>query len=245
MSNTGSESQSVGTSSRGKDAIIAAIATVLAAVVVAAGTIIAGGRREKTSLENQVTTLQGQIDAKTRETKTLAATVVNLQQQVSKLEASAASIQGRESQTATTGTAGASPATSTEPSPPVTRSADEADINIGFQRCMRRAGKVICQFVVTNNGGERGVQINADSWAARSRAVDDQGKQQLAEGAEIAGVEAGRPSVTLPSKISVPAQIRFIGLPADVRSFKVLDIVFETSGTYKVSFRDVTISEGE
>jgi hypothetical protein len=80
-----SEPNSVVIPSRSKDAIIIAIATILAAVIAAAATIIVGAKREKTTLETEVATLQGQVDSKTREAKTLAATVVNLQQQVSQL----------------------------------------------------------------------------------------------------------------------------------------------------------------
>ncbi len=247
MAQDQSQPGSAGVSSRSKDAIIAAIATVLTAVIAAAATIIVGARHEKTNLETEIATLQNQVDTKTREAKMVAASMANLQQQVHQLQSAAPSTSAGADQSKTTGTTGTPTVTPPEPPPPVTRSAKEKDLTFGFQRCLRTGSSTTCQFIVTNDGGERMVRIDADFDSRSSRAMDDHGKQQRANGAEIAGVEGTRPEVDLPSKISVPAFIRFNDLPSDVKQFQVLDIVFYPGGgySYKVEFRDVAIASAE
>jgi len=242
-----SQSNSVVTPSRSKDAIIAAIATVLAAVIAAAATIIVSAKHEKTNLEAEITTLQAQVDTKTREAKTIATSMVNLQNQVHQLQSTATSAPAADDRTKPTGMQGSTSATPAEPPPPVTRSLPAKDLTIGFQRCIRTGSSTTCQFLITNDGGEREVRLNADARSDNSRAVDDHGKQQVADSAELAGVGGTSPQVDIPSKITVPAFIRFSDLPADVRQFKVLDIVFDAySGKYsKVSLRDVPIAGAE
>lgn len=243
-----SKPNSVVIPSRSKDAIIIAIATILAAVIAAAATIIVGARHEKTNLEGQIATLQGQVDAKTREAKANLASMVSLQQQVHQLQSTVPSASVAGDQSKATGTQGTPSTTPPEqPPPPVTRSLPAKDLTIGFQRCIRTGSSTTCQFLVTNDGGEREVRINADARSDNSRAVDDHGKQQVADSAEIAGVEGRSPVVDVPSKITVPAFIRFSDLPVDVKQFKVLDIIFDAySGKYsKVSLRDVPIAGAE
>jgi len=76
MSNTPPECRHLGTSSRGNDAIIAAMVTILLALE--AGTIIANATgSHNTSHDNHVMAIPSQIAIKTREAKTPAATVVN------------------------------------------------------------------------------------------------------------------------------------------------------------------------
>jgi hypothetical protein len=244
MAQEPSQPNSVVAPSRSKDAIIAAIATILAAVIAAAATIIVNARHEKTNLEAEISTLQGQVDTKTREAKTVAASMVSLQQQVRQLQSTTSSAPTVDTQPNTTST---QPTAAAEPPPPVTRTAREKDLTFGFQRCIRSGSSTTCQFIVTNDGGERMVRLYADFYSRSSRAMDDHGKQQLANGAEIAGVEGTGPEVDLPSKIGVPALIRFSDLPSDVKQFNVLDIVFYpgSGDRYKVEFRDVAIVGAE
>ncbi len=242
MSNLDPEKSSAEPSRR-KDAIIAAIATVLAAVIVASATIIVGGKREKATLENNVATLHVQLETKTTEAKTLEATVADLQKKVSQLEAAAHSTGQVDPQATSPGT-GAVPSAPPQPPPPVSRSVDTGDITIGFQRCIRRGNNIVCDFMASNNGGECEVTINGGNWLNNdSRAMDDQGKQQLADAAAIAGVEGSHAHVELPSKISVPAQVTFFGVSTDVKEFKVLDIGFYARRDHRATFRDVPIAE--
>lgn len=247
MAQEPSQSNSVVAPSRTKDAVIAAIATVLAAVIAAAATIIVNARHEKTNLEAEITTLQGQVDTKTREAKTIADSMVKLQDQVHQLQSTATSAPAAGDQSKATGTQGTTSVTPAEPPPPVTRSLPAKDLTIGFQRCIRTGSSTTCQFLVTNGGGEREVSVYARTNSSESRAVDDHGKQQLADSAEIAGVAGDSPAVDIPSKITVPAFIRFSNLPADVKQFEVLDIVFDrySNKNSKVSLRDIPIDGAE
>jgi cell division protein FtsL len=248
MAQEPSQSNSVVAPSRSKDAIIAAIATVLAAVIAGAAAIIVSARHEKTNLEAEITTLQGQVDTKTREAQTIATSMVALQNQVHRLQSTATSAPAAgDPSKATTETQGTTSAAPAEPPPPVTRSLPAKDLTIGFQRCIRTGSSTTCQFLITNDGGEREVRVSAEARSDQSRAVDDHGKQQVADSAEIAGVGGNAPAVDVPSKITVPAFIRFSDLPADVKQFKVLDIIFDRySNKYsKVSLRDVPIAGAE
>ncbi|HEV7426596.1 MAG TPA: hypothetical protein VGQ46_09530 [Thermoanaerobaculia bacterium] len=247
MAQEPSKSVSVAAPSRSKDAIIAAIATVLAAVIAAAASVIVSARHEKTNLEAEIATLQAQVDTKTREARTVAASMVNLQNEVHRLQATATSAPADGNQSQAPGTQATTSAATAEPPPLVTRSLPAKDLTIGFQRCIRTGSTTTCQFLITNDGGEREVRVSAGRQSDQSRAVDDHGKQQVADSAEIAGVGGSSPVVDVPSKITVPAFIRFSDLPADVKQFKVLDIVFDQySNRYsKVSLRDVPIAGAE
>jgi endonuclease/exonuclease/phosphatase (EEP) superfamily protein YafD len=247
MAQEPSKSDSVVAPSRSKDAIIAAIATVLAAVIAAAAGIIVSARHEKTNLESEITNLQAQVDTKTREARTIAASMGNLQNEVHRLQSTATSARPTGDQAQARGTQATTSATPAEPPPPVTRSLSAKDLTIGFQRCIRTGSSTTCQFLITNDGGEREVAVYASASSDNSRAVDDHGKQQVADSAEIAGVGGTSPAVDVPSKITVPAFIRFSDLPADVKQFKVLDIVFDrySNKRSKVSLRDVPIAGAE
>lgn len=229
------------TRSRSKDAIIAAIATILAAVIAAAGVIIAASRREQHSLSEEVATVRAQLASKTREAKTLAQTVVNLQDQVTRLS-------GIEPRLEPDSGAVVS-AVAPDPDDPVVRTATERELTFGLQRCVRSGVITTCRFMIKNNGAEREVRLYADeSRTVDSRAFDEQGRQQRADGGELAGVRESDLAVVLPADLTVPAAIRFRDIPAQVRQFGVLDIFFRASDSYeeyKVTFRDVPVASAE
>jgi hypothetical protein len=82
-----SQSQSDEPKTKSKDAIIAAIATVLAAVITAAGVIIANTNRAKDTLEQQVVVLQDELAKKTSDAKRTMLAMEALQKRVNDLQA--------------------------------------------------------------------------------------------------------------------------------------------------------------
>jgi hypothetical protein len=230
------QEQSAGRS-RSKDAIIAAIATILAAVIAAAGVIIAASRREQNSLAEEAVTLRTQLASKTREAKTLAQTVVNLQEQVTQLG-------GIE----TKPKPGVDPIPP-EPDDPVAQTATERELTFGLQRCLRSSVIITCWFTIKNFGPEREVRLYVNPGnTPDSRAFDDQGKQRWAEGGELAGVRQRNLEVVVPANLTVPASIQFRDIPAPVKKFTVLDIFFRASDSYdefKVTFHDVPVTPAQ
>ncbi|MFL5552310.1 MAG: hypothetical protein ACJ770_05835, partial [Gemmatimonadaceae bacterium] len=67
------------------NAIIAALATILAAVIAAAGAIIASGARTNNRLEESSESLNRQLRDKTQEAEALSKTVVELRAEVARL----------------------------------------------------------------------------------------------------------------------------------------------------------------
>lgn len=212
--------------------------SILAAVIAASGVIIAGSRREQRSLSGEVVTLRAQLASKAREAKTLAQTVVNLQEQVTRLSG----IQPKPEPDPDTVVDPVSP----EPDDPVVRTATERELTFGLQRCVRSGVIITCRFTIKNDGPEREVRLYSDEGrTVDSRAFDDRGKQQRAGGGELAGVRESHLAVVVPANLTVPAAIQFRDIPAQVRQFAVLDIYFSAGDSYreyKVTFRDVPVA---
>jgi hypothetical protein len=227
--------------SRSKDAIIAAIATILAAVIAAAGVIIAASRREQNSLAEEAVTLRTQLASKTREAKTLAQTVVNLQEQVTQL----GGIKTKPEPDPDTGVDPIPP----EPDDPVAQTATERELTFGLQRCLRSSVITTCRFTIKNFGPEREIRLYVNPGnTPDSRAFDDQGRQRWADGGELAGARQRNLEVVVPANLTVPASIQFRDIPTPVRKFTVLDIFFRASDSYdefKVTFHDVPVTPAE
>lgn len=217
------------TSARRKDALIAAFATVLAAVILASGGVIAAGRRDRAELREEISILQATLSSKTKQISVLEQKLRVAGSLV--LDAGATVV----------------PSTSTPDGvpPPVARTLigrqQEQGFDIGFYGCYRAAGAVRCQFDVTNTKAERYFRVLADTDQRDSRGYDDQGQQLLATSAEIPG--ADHAGLTIPDGVTVNASVTFTTVPASTTTFVVLKFVFTYEyNRYSVEFRNVNLS---
>ena len=218
--NPSSDDKTVVRSAR-TNAIIAALATVLAAVIAAAGVIIASNSRTTNKLEGSVGDLQIQLRNKTQEAETLANTIKQLRAKLERL--------------------GQGTSEETDLGPAV-------QVEDGFQfelhKCTRTGTNVTCTMTITNSGTTRDLRLHArPDLIYNSRALDDQGNQLQSDGAILAGISEGLPRMDLPPRVPVKASIRFRDVPPEVKRFAVLHLGFEIEiSDRSIEFRDVEIA---
>lgn len=224
MAGNSSDPDAPRTASRTKDAIIGAIATVLAAVIGAAGLIITNERRDATVLRNRVEKLEGDLHAKAAEVKRLSSIEEGRPQEPSVAVALTSDDQLNL---------------------PVIQTERDLEYTFGLQGCARTGSSTTCYVRVSNEGPERRLEVYANpNRSFTTRMIDQFGKQRYAEVAVIAGVEGEDPAVDIPTGVSVPALVRVKDVPPDVSKFAVLDLAFKSPDRLyerKVTFRDVTI----
>lgn len=218
------------TSGRRKDALIAAFATVLAAVILALGGIIAAGKRDRAELREEISTLQASLNDKTKQISVLE----------QKLRVAESASDSPSSAVVPTAAAG-------DPIPPpsVVRTLigkqQEQGFDIAFYGCRRAAGVVRCEFEVTNTKAERYFRVQADTDQRDSRGYDENGQQLLATSAEIPG--AYHAGLTIPDGVTVRASVTFTTVPASTTKFVVLKFVFMYEhDRYSVEFRNVELT---
>jgi|ERR1051325_142572 hypothetical protein len=200
------------------NAIIAALAAVLAAVIVAAGGIIAATIRAKHEAQDESSKLRQQLASKTNENESLQAKVISLQ--------------GGSKNTVT-------------PSPSGMETQEVEGFAFSRPECVRASLLVTCKFKVTNTGGARRLRPHArPDLFHNSRALTDQGPLVQSDGAVLAGVEGPLPELDVPSRVTIPASVKFRDVPPDVATFTVLTIGFEINiDDHEVEFRDVQIAQ--
>jgi len=211
-----SNGQRSDTSGGRTNAVITALASILAAVIVAAGAIIAATIHAKNEAQDQSVKLSRQLAAKSGETETLRQNDTSLQEQLNS---------GKQS------------------SPSVTDSQEEEQFVFSRPQCKRGGLVVTCTFNITNIGVARRVRPHArPDLFHNSRALTDQGPLIQSDGAVLAGVQGPLPELDVPSRVTMPASIRFRDVPPEVAAFTVLTIGFEIDITdHEVEFRDVKI----
>jgi hypothetical protein len=208
-----SNGQSSGATGR-TNTIITALASVLAAVIVAGGGIIAATIHAKNEAQGETVKLRQQLTVAKNETESLHATVTGLEQRLK--------IGGV----------------------PTPADSQEED-GFAFSRplCDRAGLVVTCQFKITNMGAARRMRPHArPDLFHNSRALTDQGPLINANGAVLAGVEGPMPELNVPSRVTIPASVKFRDVPPEVRTFTVLTIGFEINiDDHEVEFRDVPL----
>jgi hypothetical protein len=102
---------------------------------------------------------------------------------------------------------------------------------------------VTCKFKITNIGVARRIRPHArPDLFHNSRALTSEGPLVQADGAVLAGIEGPLPELDVPSRITVPASVRFRDVPPEVVAFTVLTIGFEIDITdHEIEFRDVQL----
>jgi hypothetical protein len=218
-----------GTSHRG--VVIAAVATVIAAIIVSAGTIIAASRNRE-SLEEKIAQLEKRLGAAAEERDAAKAQAAQLQEQLSRRRIEP-------------------PVTDTQPPAVAEKAARPTAIlgtvsfkgfDVAFTGCVKDGGSVACYFAVKNNEAEREVTLlAANTRTYCSRAVDDARRPLLAENAEFGGQEGRLPDPRIPSETTFDGTL-FFNVPASSRTFTVLQIWFSYEyKEYKAEFRNVSL----
>lgn len=207
-----SDGQSSGTGGR-TNTIITALASVLAAVIVAAGGIITATIHAKNEAQDAKVKVQQQLAERNDETESLRATVTSLQERLKK----------------------------SGPAPSSVETHEEDGFVVSRPECNRAGLVVTCNFNVTNMGVARRIRPHArPDLFHNSRALTDQGPLVNANGSVLAGIEGPMPEMNVPSRVKVPVSVKFRDVPPEVVAFTVLTIGFEIDITdHEVEFRDV------
>jgi BMFP domain-containing protein YqiC len=223
-------------SGRTKDAIIAAFATVLAAVILAAGGIIANARHEEKSVRGELAAVQNQLDLKTREAQAQAAALLSLRGEVERLRR-AISVRDSRSET--------SKLTAEPILGQPHGSGEQQGFTVTLQRCTRAGQTVTCDMTVTNNEAERHFMIHASrGYNQFSRAIDNEGQERPVNEAEIGGQSGTGPITLMPSRVNIRAALRFRDVSPAVTQFNILQVVFSIGGatSFKIEFREIPIA---
>jgi len=204
------------TSGSRTNTIITALASILAAVIAAAGVIIAANIRAKHEAQGESVKLRGQLIAKNNETDSLQAKVSRLETQLKTTNNGA------------------------------TSSVETQEVEgFAFSRpeCARAELVVTCKFKITNTGGARRLRIHArPDLFHNSRVLTDEGPLVHADGAFLAGVDDPIPELDVPSRVTVPAAVKLRDVPPEVSAFTVLTIGFEIDiSDHEIEFRDVRV----
>lgn len=208
------------------NAIIAALATILAAVIAASGGIIANRNRVNDRLEGEVGKLTDELRAKNDEIATLNNTIASLRKQAA---------------------AGGSSTGTTNPSNEQfasSRSEEEDGFQFALESCTRSGAVVTCRLTTTNTGVTRRLRLHArPDLYTNSRALTDQGVQIQATHPVLAGVSDIMPAIDLAPRIPVKLEIRFTDVPPEVKTFSLLHVAFEIGlDDHAVEFRGVAIA---
>ncbi len=218
-----------GTSHRG--VIIAAVATVVAAIIVSAGTIIAASRNRE-SLEEKIGQLQKRLATTAQERDAANTRIAQLQEQLARRRNG--------------------PRTDEDGPPPVDPPARPMTVvgtvsfkgfDVALNGCIKDSGKVTCYLSVTNNEAEREITLLAQpGWDLSSRAIDDARRELRAQHAEFGSKEGNRPEVSIPSGTTLDGTL-FFNVPATTKTFTVLQACFTYEyNEYKAEFRNVTLT---
>jgi hypothetical protein len=213
---------SVSEHSSSRGILIGAAATVVAAIIVSVGSIVAASRNRE-SLEEKIVVLQKRLDQAVKERDEA---IKRFRQPV---PPPPEPVPDRE--------------TPRRPSE-VISTASLKGFDIALYGCVKDGGgKVTCFISVTNNEAEREIKLLAEpTYDYSSRAVDDARRELRAEGAEIGSKEGRQPEVSIPSGSALDGTISF-NVPASSRSFTVLQVGFEYEyHSYKAEFRNVALT---
>lgn len=226
-------------SRRRKDAIIAAIATVLAAVILASGTIIASGKRDRDSLRDEVEVLRQDAKAKTSKINQLETDLAERDRQLQQLEKTGGGVDPVKTETVRE-SAGAQP----WPDTPLGH-ADAEGFGIDFFGCTRTSGKVECRFTVTNTKEERDFRLAAsdyNSGSTNSRGIDPGGHQIAAQRGTLGGGdEDTNPMITIPGGIAIRGTVILPDVSAAMSEYAVFQLGFSANNRQRVEFRNVKL----
>ncbi len=213
-----------------KSAWIAALATILAAVIGAGALILVNSHRNQESqhqeiaaLQHEATTLRGELEQKTKEVNTLSASLATKRNQPAP------------------GQLTAGPG-ATDSASLATTTGDDNGFVLVLDRCVRAGPAVTCSMTFRNTGVERRLMIELGD--GNTHALDDQGIQRVAPEGEVAGVHGDWPSVVVPSGLTVPVKIRFRDIPGSVKQFAFMNVQFSHSdgnGGHHIELRSIPI----
>jgi len=196
--------------------IITALASVLGAVILASGGIIAATYRAKDAAQDETGELRKQLVAKNTENQNLRGQIIALSERLNRRP---------------------------EPEPVPAGDQEEDGFRISRPECQRSGMLVSCNFKIANNGVARHIRLHArPDLFHNSRALTNQGPLIHANGAVVAGVEGPLPELDVPSRVALPASVKFRDVPPEVTAFTVLTIGVEIAGdAHEIEFRDVHI----
>lgn len=236
-----------GFTSRTWHAIVAASATILAAFILAGGSVIAA-RRQTASAERDIAVLQSQLTTKAHEIDNLQNSINKLQQQLAELRRRAA----------------APTSERYESVPPITLPLEQDEqiiqsfysrtplgveqkngITISLYACHRVGTAVSCYVTVVSQEHDRDFKINADpSCSSCSNAVDDLGHQLQASRASMAETSE---LLLLPKGLPVRGVLRFSSVPVEAGRLALIRVRYHQSinswgGSAEMRFRDIPIT---
>ncbi|PYQ29414.1 MAG: hypothetical protein DMF56_10620 [Acidobacteria bacterium] len=228
-------------SPRRKDAIIAAIATVLAAVILASGTIIAAGKRDRDSLRDEAEALRQEMKLKIGRITQLETDVAVRDRQLQQLRQTRAGVI-----VPSTTDVPVSSTSEVDPWPEAARGHADADgFGIDFFGCVRVSGNVECRFKVTNTKQERDFRLQAAGYngdSINSRGIDPHGQQVGAQRGTLGGGdEDTNPRITIPNGITIRGTVLLPDVSAAMTEYVVFQLGFDGDNRHRVDFRNVKL----
>jgi len=209
-------------SGRTKDVIITAIASVLVAVIGAAGVYINSSHRDRDRAE-------AGFEHSTQELKILREDVSSLQLALKKANDALLRC-GKAGEPIRSMAAAA-------------REQSEQGFTVALQRCLRSGTAIDCDLTITNKTQQQYLTLAAEPGRSdNSRAIDDHGQQLEADGGTIAGVTGRMVRFDTPSNIELPAVVRFREVPTDVKRFSLIELSFFGHRDFKLKFVDVDLA---
>jgi hypothetical protein len=213
-------------SGRTKDAIIAAIASVLVAVIGVGGLYLTSSHRDRDRAE-------ADVERSAQEAKVLRADVSSLQ--VALKKANDALLRcGKPGDFIRT--------TLPVPAADTAREQTEEGFSVSLKRCLRSGTTIDCELAVLNHGPQQELTlVAAPPNSSDSRTIDDRGQQLKANGGTVAGISGDYVRFDAPSNITLPGVVRFRDVPPEVKQFQLIEVSFTGHRDFKVQFHDVEI----
>ncbi len=236
--------------SKTSNAIIAAAATIIAALI----TVVGVSKHEERSQSLEIATLQPLVKSLTNEVERIRADADAKQRMIDKLR-EALEVERRRTTTENHSnpvpetTVSVEP-TSNKPAKPPERPAVKppmlGEVNgftFALTQCTRSGETVLCHLTVTNNENQRTLCVFGGSGA--TRVVDDHANEYHAESVQLGSSHGRYTSVRVPSGVPLNCWLRFRNIPQDTRQFKLLQIYLADvcfNYDHMLEFRNVEIA---
>lgn len=237
--------------SRTSNAVIAALATIAAALIAALGVT----QHRESASDTRVVQLQSMLDGRTREAEQAKADAAAKERENLQLRLALAA--AREQLVAERAARWGEPAAAETASVDMTTEAiggtaephqtvvtkETQGFTIRLDGCRRSGTSVTCSFVATNNEKEQWLAFYAHGHGEASRAIDAEGNVYYAEEAALGPDVSTSAETTMPGGIPIRGWLRFREVPATMTSFTLLQLTIGArSGTYKIDYHRVAIA---
>jgi hypothetical protein len=127
------------------------------------------------------------------------------------------------------------------PPPPVPiQTKSEQFFTFALMGCVQSGETVVCDFVITNNGKDRKIDIYRGLFTNASKLYDNLGNEYRADGSQIAN-KTGTSNVLILSNVPTPAKVIFEDVSTQANSIALLLLGGNVEEWFALEFRDVPL----